>query len=350
MESQASKPAGCTTSGGLPICPSPLRFDATALKPLGEGGEIGETAEGGQVWEPALRDFFVPDGQIATAKNCFENFLSRFFRGLAKELFWHWLCFRRVAFMTTKLPQRQSAEEDIQSQLASFGARLKELRLRRGWTLQELAARSGLSRAFLSRLESGNRQASIAAALTLSRIFDVSLASLFESVANGTRCAIVRAADTPERSVHGLKYVPLSHAGPTFNLQPLRVRVSPLRRGNEHYHHDGEEWVYVLSGRLTLSLAGKTYDLEPGDAAHFDSRLPHRLIARGQREAEVLVVAGPVCTPPANPFLNQHRAIPNIGLLPLPKEKRFSDTFRRGGLCGVARAAATCTKISTINR
>jgi uncharacterized cupin superfamily protein len=53
----------------------------------------------------------------------------------------------------------------------------------------------------------------------------------------------------------------------------------------EHYKHDGE-WIYLLSGRLTLSLAGKTYDLEPGDAAHFDSRLPHRLIARGTRKAE----------------------------------------------------------------
>src|SRR5215472_21890 len=126
--------------------------------------------------------------------------------------------------MTTKLPARQSAIEEIQSQLSSFGARLKELRLRRGWTLQELAARSGLSRAFLSRLESGNRQASIAAALTLSRIFDVSLASLFESPANETRCVIVRGGDGPERSVHGLKYFPLSQAGPSFNLQPLRVR------------------------------------------------------------------------------------------------------------------------------
>ncbi|HEV2319591.1 MAG TPA: cupin domain-containing protein [Verrucomicrobiae bacterium] len=222
--------------------------------------------------------------------------------------------------MTTTLPDRQSPNEDLESQLLSFGARLKELRLRRGWTLQALAARSGLSRAYLSRLESGNRQASIAAALTLSRIFDVSLASLFESPASEPPCVIVRGAETLERSANGLKYVPLSQAGRPFNMQPLRVRVSPLRRGNEHYRHDGEEWVYVLSGSLTLSLAGRTYDLDPGDAAHFDSRLPHRLIARGRRDVEVLVVAGPILTPPANPHINQHRAIPNIRLWPGPKE------------------------------
>lgn len=223
--------------------------------------------------------------------------------------------------MTTKLPLRHQDAEDIQQQLSSFGARLRELRVRRGWTLQELAARSALSKPFLSRLESGNRQASIAAALTLSRVFDVSLASLFESPPVETPCVIVRASEAVEKTVNGLRYAPLSHAGRFFNVQPLRVKVSPSRRGHEHYHHAGEEWLYVLSGKLTLSLAGQTYDLEPGDAAHFESRLPHRLIARGGHEAEVLVVAAPIWSPPMNPNFSQHRAIPAIGLLSLPEGK-----------------------------
>ena len=97
-----------------------------------------------------------------------------------------------------------SLHEQIQSQLCSFGARLQELRLRRNWTLQELADRSGLSKAFLSRLESGDRQASIAAVLTLSRIFDVSLASLFESELATDPCVIVRKAEAIERTADGL--------------------------------------------------------------------------------------------------------------------------------------------------
>lgn len=219
--------------------------------------------------------------------------------------------------MTTKLPKRQivELEEQIQSQLSSFGARLKELRLQHGWTLEELACRSSLSKAFLSRLESGGRQASIAAALTLSRIFNVSLASLFESQLEP--CVIVRDADALKKTINGLKYVSLSHAGRFFNLQPIKVTVPVSRRGSEHYQHDGEEWIYVLSGVLTLSLAGKTYDLKPGDAAHFDSRLPHRLIANGKRDAEVLLVASPVSRPPQTmlPQVSQHRAIPMLNLL-----------------------------------
>ncbi len=85
-----------------------------------------------------------------------------------------------------------------------------------------------------------------------------------------------------------------------------------------------------LSGRLTLSLAGKTYDLSPGDAAHFDSRLPHRLIAPGPEDAEVLLVASPVSSPSVNQLnFNQHRAIPGISLLPLPMGSPTSILRRR---------------------
>jgi len=225
--------------------------------------------------------------------------------------------------------------EEIQEQLSSFGARLRELRLQRGLTLQELAAQSGLSKAFLSRLESGDRQASISAALTLSKIFRVSLASLFESPVTGGLCTVIRAAEVVEKSANGLKYAPLSNADRFFNVRPMRVKVPPSRRGSEHYRHEGEEWIYVLHGKLTLSLAGKTYELEEGDAAHFESHLPHRLIARGGREAEILVVAAPDWSRPTSPVFNERRSIPASGFLALPQGKPdhsiTAESGRKGG-------------------
>ena len=212
--------------------------------------------------------------------------------------------------------------DPIQAQLDSFGIRLKELRKERSWTLQELARRSSLSKTFLSRLESGSRQASIAAVLTLARVFNVSLASMFETQLASEPCLIVRAAEAEAKSLNGLTYTPLSNAQRFFNVQPMRLTISPSRKGKEHFHHEGEEWLYVLSGRLTLSLAGKTYDLEPGDAAHFDSRLPHRLIARGPREAEVLLVSSPFTegAPPPSLFREEKRAIP---LLQIHASRRY---------------------------
>jgi transcriptional regulator with XRE-family HTH domain len=215
-------------------------------------------------------------------------------------------------------------ESEVQTQLSSFGTQLRQLRLKRGWTLQDLADKSGLSKTFLSRLESGGRQASIAAVLTLSRIFEVSLSFFFESPLALEPCVIVRRAEAEERTTNGLKYTPLSSAGRFSRLQPLRITVSPSRRGTQHYQHQGEEWIYVLSGKLILSLAGTTYNLGPGDAAHFESRLPHRLVAPGPEEAQVLVVASPDSNPNCSSVFLEHRAIPDMAPVPLPKQRRIA--------------------------
>jgi transcriptional regulator with XRE-family HTH domain len=183
--------------------------------------------------------------------------------------------------------------DPVKTQLTSFGSRLKELRTEQSWTLDQLASRSGLSKPFLSRLESGDRQASIAAALTLARIFKVSLDFLFESPLASEPCLVIRAEDTVTRRANGLTYAALSNPDRLLSLQPVLVTVPADRPGNEHFQHDGEEWIHVLTGRLTLSLAGETYHLDPGDSAHFDSRLPHRLTARGSRDVQVLLVASP---------------------------------------------------------
>jgi quercetin dioxygenase-like cupin family protein len=76
----------------------------------------------------------------------------------------------------------------------------------------------------------------------------------------------------------------------------MRAMISPLRQGSERYQHDGEEWLYVLSGRLQLCVGDREYQLETGDAAHFDSRQPHRLDALDGHEAEVILVACPIPT------------------------------------------------------
>jgi transcriptional regulator with XRE-family HTH domain len=187
-----------------------------------------------------------------------------------------------------------TANKLVKDQLAAFGANLKQHRMRKGWTLEELAKRSDLSKPFLSRLESGDRQASIAAVLTLCQVLGLSMAEMFETQVALDPCLIVRKSEAVPSEAYGLSYVALSQAGHLFNLRPIRVTVSAGRTGNEHYRHEGEEWIYVLSGEISLSLAGQLYDLGTGDAIHFDSRLPHRVIPRSKKAPEILLVASPL--------------------------------------------------------
>jgi len=141
----------------------------------------------------------------------------------------------------------------VNEQLSAFGANLKQHRLAKGWTLDDLAQRSGLSKPFLSRLESGGRKASIAAVLTLSEIFGVSLASMFETHTEMEPCLVVRRSEAEPREALGLSYTVLSQAGRNFNLRPIKVTVSLDRGGNEHFRHDGEEWI-IARGKVAPEI------------------------------------------------------------------------------------------------
>jgi len=185
-------------------------------------------------------------------------------------------------------------EQAIEQSLTELGERLSAFRTSRGWTLDELAERSGLSKGQLSRLESAERQPSLAALLSLAQAYGVAVASFFEAPLSNQEVHIIRSdAEVPQQA-NGLTYWPLSTGTSRFNLQPIRVVVSPDRPGDDRYHHDGEEWLMVLSGRVRLSIGTQAHTLEPGDSAHFDSRIGHRLDALDSVDAEVIVVACPL--------------------------------------------------------
>ncbi len=186
----------------------------------------------------------------------------------------------------------QATDESLtQLEIASVCARLRALRSERGWTLDELARRSGLSKSYLSRLEDGDRQPSIAALLSLAQAHGLPLTALFGPPEAKKPCTVVRADEGTRRQGNGLLYASLSNASHAVSMQPIRVTVPVDRAGGEMYQHEGEEWLYVLSGILCLTLAGETLRLCPGDAAHFDARAPHRLAAEGECDAELILVA-----------------------------------------------------------
>ncbi len=176
-------------------------------------------------------------------------------------------------------------------ELTDLGGKLRALRVRNGWTLEELAQRVSLSKSYLSRLEDGDRQPSLAALLALSRAFVVPLASLFPQGRASRATVVTRAAQAQPQTGNGLTYTPLSHRAPPAGMQPLRVIVSAGRVGGERYQHEGEEWLYVLSGTLELTLMDEKHTLQLGDAAHFDAREPHRLSALHGADAELIIVA-----------------------------------------------------------
>jgi quercetin dioxygenase-like cupin family protein len=111
------------------------------------------------------------------------------------------------------------------------------------------------------------------------------------------RDAVVRAADMEPTRAGGWTYVQAGASGRA--MQALRVQVPYGTQSDIVRVHPGEEWLYVLKGRLGLRLGDTAHVLAPGDSAHFDSLTPHRLAAEEPGGVEVLFVHTLLQSPPA---------------------------------------------------
>ncbi|MGA5565836.1 helix-turn-helix domain-containing protein [Streptomyces platensis] len=185
----------------------------------------------------------------------------------------------------TELPDEPAGASP--DELSTVAPRLRDLRRRSGLTLETAARLVGLSPAHLSRLETNQRQPSLPMLLALARTYGTTVSDLLGETAP-ERDPIVRAGRAEPSEAGGWTYWTAGGAGRA--MQALRVRVPQRTQGDLVRVHPGEEWLYVLAGRLRLTLGAAVHVLEPGDAAHFDSLTPHRISAASPGGAELLFV------------------------------------------------------------
>jgi transcriptional regulator with XRE-family HTH domain len=184
--------------------------------------------------------------------------------------------------MTTTVP---AGEEP----LPEVAPRLRELRRARRLSLEAAAARAGLSPAHLSRLETGRRQPSLPMLLALARAYGTTVSHLLGEEATAP-VEVFRAADAAP--VTSAEWTYTQAGGADRAMQTLRLHVPPGPRDQEALVrvHPGEEWLFVLKGRLRLTLGGAEHLLDPGDSAHFDSLTPHRIASASRSGTDLLFV------------------------------------------------------------
>jgi transcriptional regulator with XRE-family HTH domain len=170
-------------------------------------------------------------------------------------------------------------------EVAGLGARLREHRLAGRLTLEGAAARVGLSPAYLSRLETGRRQPSLPVLLGLARAYGTTVAGLLGEQP-GEPDPVVRGGAIEPGRAGGWGYRRAGAQGRA--MQALRVHVPPSVQDAVVRVHPGEEWLYVLSGRLRLTLGEGVHLLDEGDSAHFDSLTPHCIAADSPAGVELL--------------------------------------------------------------
>ncbi len=178
--------------------------------------------------------------------------------------------------------------DDVEAVVQAVGPRLRSLRQRRGVTLADLAAATGISVSTLSRMESGQRRPTLELLLPLARAHQVALDEIVEAPATGDPRIHLKAFES-----HGCTFVPLTRR--PGGLQAYKQIIPPNwpKTPPQRQVHEGYEWLYVLSGRVRLLLGDQDVTLKAGEVAEFDTHVPHFMANPGSRIAEVLNLFGP---------------------------------------------------------
>ncbi|CAM4168230.1 helix-turn-helix domain-containing protein [Kibdelosporangium persicum] len=179
---------------------------------------------------------------------------------------------------------------DLTETLAEVGPRLKRVRTERGVTLTELATVTGISKSTLSRLESGLRKPSLELLLPIAQAHQVPLDELVGAPEVGDPRVRIAPRRVRQRDGKYVTVLPLTRQ--PGGLQAYKMILPADRCEPNMVTHEGYEWLYVLSGQLRMMLADKDIVLRVGEAAEFDTRLPHWFGTADGRPVEILSLFG----------------------------------------------------------
>ncbi|GAA5146922.1 cupin domain-containing protein [Prosthecobacter algae] len=178
--------------------------------------------------------------------------------------------------------------------LVELAQRLRQTRLDKGLTLDEVAAASGVGKGILSKVENFRVTPTLPTLAKLSEALGVKLSVLLDGLDARPRISIVRRGERKlierDRTQSNIDYESLAHRRADRAMDPFELRI-PARGGRvEAMPHEGEEFLLVLEGQVAFEFDQETYHLEAGDSLYFDAETNHRLFNETAKDARVLCV------------------------------------------------------------
>jgi transcriptional regulator with XRE-family HTH domain len=194
----------------------------------------------------------------------------------------------------------QGNQDEI-SAVAAFmiGTQVRELREKNRYTLQDLAAKTGLDREMLSRIESHEFIPPIATLVKLAGALKVNVAYFFQDKVGGDKIAVTRRDERVRimRRPHHMEgevdyiYESLEIRKAQKQMEPFMVEF-PVSDTSEMVFtsHEGEEFLYLLEGILEFRTVEHVEILNPGDSIYFESDVSHSFRCLGEAPAKALAV------------------------------------------------------------
>jgi transcriptional regulator with XRE-family HTH domain len=177
--------------------------------------------------------------------------------------------------------------------LLKIGEKIKRLRTANNLTQEELANRAYLTKGFISQLERDLTSPSI---VTLKGILDVlgeELADFFRDIKHEKVLFDKKARVLSSTSTERMKVELLVPSAQSRLMDPVLVSLAPGSSTEAHLGHEGEEFGFLLQGKVTLWVDKEVYTMRKGDCFYFSSDLEHQLHNSGKSTAKILWIVSP---------------------------------------------------------
>ena len=178
----------------------------------------------------------------------------------------------------------------------NLGLRVRDLRRSLGWTLEEAASRAGLARSTLSKIENGQMSPTYDALKKLAGGLSISVPQLFTAPSKAQvmgRMAVTKASEGQPQATATYEHVLLAQGLTKKQMLPYHatIRARRFEEFDGWVRHDGEEFLYVLTGIVRLYTEYyEPVDLRRGDSAYYDAAMGHNVISLSEEDATILWV------------------------------------------------------------
>ncbi len=185
--------------------------------------------------------------------------------------------------------------ENSGGNLVELARRIRQRRQDRRMTIEQLAAGTGLTRSWLSKVENFRVTPSLPALFRIAATLGTPLSELVEGLEEGPELCIVRKGEGKEferdpSPDNNIRYESLAHRRQARAMEPFLLTIPPHGGRSQLLPHDGEEFLLVLSGAAAFDYGDDKFVLDEGDCLYFNGTTPHRVYNLSDREAKVLCV------------------------------------------------------------
>ncbi len=179
-----------------------------------------------------------------------------------------------------------------------IGEKIKDMRVERGLTLEDVAESTSISLEILESMEKMELLPPLGHIISLAKVFEVPVGELFGD-SGDSPFSIVRSTDrtkvnrfgSADTKTCGYSYEGLGQNKRNRQMEPFLVTLNPNQSHKvEANQHIGEEFIFILEGRVKVSLLEHTDVLEKGDSIYYDSHMPHIVSCYGDEPATILAV------------------------------------------------------------